>query len=137
MRRDDRLLGRQVFFLTYALEGIFAPSQGDMVYVPDDGRGSHELNGGAVMRHVSMATFARFYVAGSSGREKIVENFHKGKGFDHYGPLKLLLRQYLKSGDMEGFRSASPNLNPKYRSRMADLERAKLDCIDLWGKPTG
>ena len=136
MRRDDRLFGRQVFSLTYTLRGIFAPSPGDMVYVPDDGLSSHDLNGGgAAVAQVSMTTFANFYVAGTKDREKIVRDFNDGKGFNYYGPLTALLKRYLKTGDIEGLRNAIPNLNPKlsnYRSWMADLESAKLDCINLW-----
>ena len=133
MRHDDRLRGRQVFFLTYALQGIFAPSLGDVVYVPSDGLSSHDLNGGdALMRQVSMPMFARFYVAGSKGREGIVSRFKKGEGFNYYGPLTALLRRHLESGDIEGLRSARPNLRSEYRSRASDCENAKLDCIDLW-----
>ena len=132
MRHDDQLRGRQVFFLTYALQGIFAPSPGDVVYLPDDGLSSHDLNGGdALMRQASMPIFARFYVAGSKGRVGIVRRFKDGEGFNYYGPLTVLLRRHLESGDIEGLRSARPNLSPE-DPRASDCESAKLDCIDLW-----
>ena len=136
MRRDDRLFGRQVFSLTYALQGIFAPSPEDVVYIPDDGLSSQYLNGGgAAVTQVSMPTFAHFCIADSKGRERIVRRFNDGRGFDYYGPLTALLRRHLVSEDIEGLRKASPKLNPNrpnYQSRLADLESAKLDFIDLW-----
>ena len=131
----DRLFGWSAFSLTYTLRGIFAPSRRDMLYIPDDGLNSRDLNGGAeAMKPVSMTIFAQFYVAGAKGREGIVERLGKG-GRDYYGPLTTLLRQYFKSGDIEALRHARPNLNPKvkdYLSWMKDLERAKQHCIKLW-----
>ena len=133
LRDYDRLFGWAAFSLTYARRGIFAPSPGDMLYIPDDGLSSHDLDGTAAMMCISMTTFAQFYVASPKGREGIVGRL--GKGRNYYGPLTALLRRHFESGDIEALRHARPNLNPKdpdYTSRMKDLESAKQDCIELW-----
>ena len=132
LRDDDRRHGWGVFFLTYALQGILAPSPEDVIYVPDDGLST---DGGDTVKQPTMPVFADFYVAGDTGRETIVKNFKNGEGFNYYGPLTALVRRYLRSGDIEGLRSARVNLNPTDErgvKRAADLESVKLDLLELW-----
>ena len=137
VRYIDRQYGLGVFFsMTYKLRGVFAPSPGDVLYVPYDGLSFNPNGDGAPVTQVSMSKFTDFYVAESEDREKIVEDFHDGgRGFNPYGPLTTLLKRHLKSGDIEALREANFNLSPEssnYEARLATLERARQDCIAFW-----
>ena len=131
MHDHDRFFGHQALSLTYILRGIFAPSPEDMLYIPDDGLAPRDMNGGVVMKPVPMTTFARFYIAGETGRVGIVKRFLEGGGGSNpYRSLTAKLKEHLKSGDIEGLRNAGfAGLDPEHQ---ADLESAKMDCIALW-----